>query len=146
MNPEFPIERRYASILTTVFVVFTYGVAMPVLFVVASFIFIFQSISDKLLITYFYKERVEHNDVLNRNAVRIIKYALVIFLFVGGLAMAYNYCTLENVSPPINFTNETLVCYKMWTMPITLVFASALLLSFFITFDLMSRNSAEEKF
>lgn len=119
---------------------------MPVLFVVASFIFIFQSISDKLLITYFYKERVEHNDLLNRNAVRIIKYALVIFLFVGGLAMAYNYCALENVSKPINFTNEILVCYKMWTLPITLVFASALLLSFFITFDLMSKNSAEEKF
>jgi len=146
LNSEFPIERRYASILTTVFVVFTYGVAMPGLFVVACFIFIFQSISDKLLITYFYKERVEHNDLLNRNAVRIIKYALVIFLFVGGLAMANNYCALENVSPPINFTNETLLCYKMWTMPITLVFASALLLSFFFTFDLMSKNSAEEKF
>jgi len=146
LNSEFPIERRYASILTTVFVVFTYGVAMPGLFVVACFIFIFQSISDKLLITYFYKERVEHNDVLNRNAVRIIKYALAIFLFVGGLAMANNYCALENVSPPINFTNETLLCYKMWTMPITLVFASALLLSFFFTFDLMSKNSAEEKF
>jgi hypothetical protein len=41
LNEEFPLERRYASILTTVFIVFTYGIAMPALFIVASGIFIF---------------------------------------------------------------------------------------------------------
>lgn len=117
LNPEFPLERRYASILTTVFIVFTYGVAMPALFVVATGIFIFQSIADKLLITYYYKERVEHNDLLNRSAVKFMKYAIFMFLFVGGLAIATNYCTLENLAPSINFTNMSLECLRFWEIP-----------------------------
>lgn len=37
-NEEFPIERRYASILATVFTCFTYGVAIPMLFISASLV------------------------------------------------------------------------------------------------------------
>lgn len=40
LNEEFPIERRYASILTTVMICLTYGVAMPGLFLVASVILV----------------------------------------------------------------------------------------------------------
>lgn len=40
LNPEFPLERRYAAILMTVYNVFTYGVSMPALFVVAAIIFV----------------------------------------------------------------------------------------------------------
>lgn len=88
LNPEFPLERRYASLLTLVMISLTYGVCIPGLFIVASGILITQMIIDKLLITYFYKERVEHNDLLNRSALRIMKYSLGAFLLFGGEAIA----------------------------------------------------------
>jgi hypothetical protein len=146
LNPEFPLERRYASILTTVFVVMTYGVAMPALFIIASVIFIFQSIMDKLLITYFYKERVEHNDLLNRSSLKVMKYSIVLFLVIGGLAMGSNYCTLFNESPSIHFTNENLACIRFWAGPQMLMYAGFLFLCFFLTFDLMTKNRVQEKF
>jgi len=36
LNPEFSMERKYASMITTVFICFTYGFAIPSLFIVAS--------------------------------------------------------------------------------------------------------------
>lgn len=119
---------------------------MPALFVVASAIFIFQSIADKLLITYYYKERVEHNDLLNRSALKAIKYALFMFLFTGGFAMASNYCTLENVSREINFSNESLVCLNYWVGPQILISTSAFFLCFFVTMDLLQKDKSIEKF
>lgn len=40
LNSEFSMERRYATILTTVFICFNYGFAIPALFLVASFVFL----------------------------------------------------------------------------------------------------------
>jgi len=34
LNPVFPIERRYASLIATSFICFSYGLTMPVLFIV----------------------------------------------------------------------------------------------------------------
>lgn len=39
-NPVFPKERRYASLLAIVFISFTYGAILPLIFVIASFILI----------------------------------------------------------------------------------------------------------
>lgn len=83
-NNEFAYERRYASILTTSFICFNYGFAVPSLFVTAAAVFTVEYVLDKLLITYYYKERVENNDFLNRSTLRVLKYGIVIFLFIGG--------------------------------------------------------------
>ena len=96
MNKEFPIVRRYAFVLKAVFVCFTYGFAIPTLFVVVSLALLIQFIIDKLFITYYYKEGALHNDVLNRLAVKIIKYGVVVFLYFGGLQIAMNTCTTHN--------------------------------------------------
>lgn len=101
------MERRYASILSTSFICFTYGLTMPILFVVFTVILLFQVVMDKLLITYFYKERVEHNDLLNRTLLIILKYALFIYMFIGGIAMSSNYNTIDNdVIHPLKYSNE----------------------------------------
>ena len=86
-NPLFPIERRYGNLITTLFVCFTYGLALPSLFITSLFVFLIQFILDKILITYFWKEQVIHNDLLNRFTLRIIKYGICIFLYFGGVAL-----------------------------------------------------------
>lgn len=117
LNPYFPIERRYASLLTTVFVCCTYGISMPALFVIAAVILIIQTIVDRLLITYFYRERVEHNDLLNRTALTIMKYALFSLCLVGGLALASNYNSIANVFTPLAYSNQVKLVFKLYGAP-----------------------------
>ena len=49
--------RKYASLLTTAYTTFTFGFSMPILFTLATLSFSFQFIVDKLLITYYYKQK-----------------------------------------------------------------------------------------
>lgn len=95
-NGEFSMERRYATILTTSFICFNYGFALPMLFITASVIFLGQYLFDKLLVTYYYKERVEHNDYLNRSSLIALKYGIVVFLYFSGKSLTNNYCSVTN--------------------------------------------------
>jgi hypothetical protein len=76
--------RKYASLLTTAYTTFTFGFSMPILFTLATLSFSFQFIVDKLLITYYYKQKPEHNDFLNRNFLKALKYSPVIFFCVAA--------------------------------------------------------------
>ena len=74
-------------------------------------------ILDKLLITYYYKERVENNDFLNRNTLRVLKYGIILFLFIGGQALVSNYCAINNQDHSIQYMNEILSCRGMFAEP-----------------------------
>ena len=67
------------------------------LFIVAFGVFLTQFILDKLLLTYFYKECTEHNDVLNRVFLRILKYGIAVYLAFAALTLTMNQCTTFNV-------------------------------------------------
>lgn len=114
-NPEFILERRYGGVLATIFTCFTYGFMMPVLFLIATFVFLMQFVLDKLFITYFYKEKVMHNDFLNRSVLRLLKYAIVLFLYFGGSAMRQNYCSITNETRYLSFSTELLTCRHTWS-------------------------------
>ena len=105
MNEEFPIERKYASNLTTVFVCCTFGSAIPSLFLLAFILLLLQNIFDKLLITYYYKTKQIHNDFLNRSSLKVMKYAFFLFPLFAALALASNWCTISNEPVPIKFSN-----------------------------------------
>lgn len=87
LNPEYPLERRYGNKLATTFTAFTYGFAIPSIFVVAAVVFGFVYIVDKLLITFYFKERVIHNNLLDRFSLRMIKYVIVVFFYFAGNSM-----------------------------------------------------------
>lgn len=93
----YPLHRRYAFLLKTMFTCFTFGFAIPMLYLVAFCVFLTQFILDKLLLTYFYKECVEHNDVLNRVFIRTLKYGVSVYLAFAALTLTMNQCTTFNV-------------------------------------------------
>ncbi len=95
LNPEFPFNRRYAQTLTLVGTTFSFGFAVPILFSFSFLILTIQYFLDKILITYYYKERVRHNDVLNRAALEIVKYGGVVFLIFGAASLGPNRCAVE---------------------------------------------------
>lgn len=96
LNPEYQVERRYGTLLTTFYTCFTYGFMIPDIFIFASFVFFGQFVLDKLFISYVNKERVMHNDLLNRSMLRLLKYAVVLFLYFGGSALEMNHCAVSN--------------------------------------------------
>lgn len=109
------MERRYASDMNTMFIVFTYAYGLPVLPFVSSIMLCIQYVVDKLMITYYFKERIENNDLLNRTSLRLIKYGIVLFFFFGAYAMAGNYCTVYNESKILNYATEYVECRHMYT-------------------------------
>jgi len=96
MNEQFNFERRYGSTLATVFTCFTYGLAIPTLWFTAAEVFLIQFIADKVLMSYYFKEKVIYNDTLNRFVMGIAKYAICFFLYFGGVQISMNHCTISN--------------------------------------------------
>ena len=136
-NPVFPRERRYASVIQTVFIAFTYGAVLPMLFWFAAVILIIQYFLDKLLITYFYKQEVQYNDFLNRNMLRVCKYALVPFFLFGGLALHNNFCSIEREPDHLKYTNQQILCQRMWIQPKVMIVTAPLLFALFVVLDVM---------
>jgi hypothetical protein len=96
LNEDFPMVKRYAAILKTVFICFTYGFAIPMLFVVAFFVLFVQFFLDKLLVAFYYRERTEHNDTMNRFVLRVLKYGASVFLLASSVQIAANHCMVNN--------------------------------------------------
>lgn len=117
LNPPFAIERRYAGIINTCFLVSSYSFSLPVLPFIGSVVLSLQYIVDKLLITYYYKEVVEHNDMMNRTALRIIKYGIIVFYFFGGMAIAANYCQITNkgTGMQLDHVTQCMPCFKVYS-------------------------------
>lgn len=103
---QFRMIRKNANILTTSFICFTYGFSMPILFLFGTVSLISQYIIDKILVTYFYKQEVLHNDKLTRTVIQINKFAPVIFFISAGATLAQNYCAMTNdLIIPLQYTN-----------------------------------------
>ena len=61
----FPIERKYAQLLTTFFILFTYGFAFPALYLYVLITISMTNVLDKLLVIYWYKPNPLNTDLLN---------------------------------------------------------------------------------
>lgn len=104
-NPTFQIERRYANVLNTIYIVFTYSFALPILPIVAAGIFLFQYCVDKLLITYYYREFVLNDELLNKTVLLLVKYGLILFFVAGGLIVSATTCSIDNIYQSIGYSN-----------------------------------------
>ena len=135
-NPTFPKERRYASLIAMVFISFTYGAILPLILWLSALILIAQYVMDKLLISYFYKQEVQYNDLLNLNVVRAIKYALVPFFLLAGIALHNNYCAISKQVETLEFTNQQLYCQKMWYQPEFMIICAVATFCFLLLVDL----------
>ena len=90
------MERKYAQILNTIFVVFTYGFGIPLLFPYLLFPLTLLSIVDKLLITYWYKPKPVYSELLDKTFFFLLKYAPVLLLAIAGGTIYNSYCIFNN--------------------------------------------------
>jgi len=69
---------------------------MPVLFFLAVLVIAFQHIVDKILLTYYFEAKPIHDTEMSWKIIKSIKYAALIFLFIGSYTVdAYNCSTLN---------------------------------------------------
>lgn len=86
---------RYANVLNQVFVAFTYGLALPMLFPICLIGLVNMYITERLQIVYFYREPPMIDNQLNDRAVEILMFAPLIMLsfgywMLGNRQMFYN--------------------------------------------------------
>lgn len=86
-GPQHVMSYRYSAILNTVMVCMMYGVALPIMFPIASFTFFNYYLVDRFLITYYYQRPPIYDDKLNNAALSTMKYAPLLMLFFGYWCM-----------------------------------------------------------
>jgi len=81
------------------FVTFMYGLAIPILFVIALFFFCVLYFVERLLLTYYYRKPPMYDEKLNRRALRIIKWTPVVMLLFGYWIMSNKQLFTNEVFP-----------------------------------------------
>lgn len=81
----FPIEERYAEILSLVILTFAYNCVIPLLNLVALFSFMFQYITDKIMIYCIYKKPPNYD----QNLQRMIRKTLILCIIVHLVASLF---------------------------------------------------------
>ena len=101
----FKIEKKYSVMLTTIFVAFTYGFEIPLLFISVSICFFVQYLLDKIFITYWYEMNPIRSDLLIKITTRILKFAPVPMFLVASRALQANSCMVFLNPSPIEVVN-----------------------------------------
>lgn len=65
-GPEHSMNYKYALILSTIFITFMFGLAMPLLFPIAAFTFFNLLLMERILLTYFHPLPRMYDDKLNK--------------------------------------------------------------------------------
>lgn len=82
-GPPHSMNYKYSLILTTVFVTFMFGLALPLLFPIAAFTFLNLYICERVLVTYFHPRPPTYDDKLNTQTLSAVRWAPVFLLFFG---------------------------------------------------------------
>ena len=94
-GPEFSIHYKYSGILNVTFVTLMYGVGIPILYPIAFCYFFVLYIVEKGMLYYYYREPPQYDEILNEEALRILKKA-PLFMLAFGYWMLSNRQLISN--------------------------------------------------
>lgn len=79
---------NYAVAMNTIFTTLLYGLALPILFPIAMLTFVNIYVIEKLTIAYWYKKPPVYDDVINRTALGMMRWAPLGFFLFGYWLMS----------------------------------------------------------
>ena len=82
-GPEVTLDFRYSNIIYQVYIAFTYGLALPVLFPIVMLSMTSLMICEKLQFAYFYRKPPIFGNNLNQRGLNLIIYAPVAMMLMG---------------------------------------------------------------
>jgi hypothetical protein len=74
-GPDVQLHIRYAFVFNTIFVCFTYGLALPILFPITLFTLVNMYVSERFLFAYYYRKPPIFGGAFNDGALKILTYA-----------------------------------------------------------------------
>lgn len=96
------------------------------------------------MITYLWKERIEHDDLLNTVSLRVIKYGLFVFYIVGALALAANHSVVSNDDiKPIHYVTQFTSDFVLWDLPWVMIGIGSFYLVLIISVSLYYSNARQ---
>ena len=126
------METKLAIILNTIFVTFTYGYALPLLYLCCVFPLLILSIFDKIMVTYWYKPKPKNSDSSVRMFISILKYAPFFCLLQCGwtvyhLGAMYSDQSLSYftyaIGEPFQLNIATPIVYTLGSLELVLLFS-----------------------
>ena len=98
---------QYAFMFNTIFVTFTYGIALPVLFIITLFTMINVYITQTILFAYYFKKPPAYGQGMNDAACQILTYApwfmiSLSYWFLGNRQIFFNESNLKSLSSEEN--------------------------------------------
>ena len=102
---EAELFKGYAFIFNTIFVTFTYGMALPILFPITMLTLINMYITEKILYAYFYRKPPMYGNKMSDGAIYILTKA-PLFLLTFGYWQLGNRQIFFNESMPINLASD----------------------------------------
>ena len=103
---EYLIHFKYSSVLVQVYVAFMYGMFVPLLFPMAAFGIMNMYITEKIALTYFYRQPPMYDETLNQKAFDILKNA-PLFMFILGYWAIGNPAIFEGQAEVRVFFNRS---------------------------------------
>jgi len=82
-GPEYMIHFKYSLVMNIAFVCMMYGLGIPFLFLIASISYWVLYTVERLCVAYFYQLPPTFDDKLTKNAVGLLKWASILYLFFG---------------------------------------------------------------
>lgn len=87
--------------MTVTYMTFMFGIALPLLFPIAAIAFFVLYVTEKLLITYYFRKPPMYDEKMNSAAIGILKYAPLFMMFFGFWALGNNQI-FDNKPQPKN--------------------------------------------
>lgn len=96
---------KYSLILSTTYITFMFGIALPMLFPIAVVTFIFLYVVERICITYLYTKPPVYDDALIAMTLGMMKWAPLFGLFFGYWFMGQPQ-VFHNAAPTRNYSND----------------------------------------
>ena len=104
-GPEYEFHYRYSNVLLSVTMTFLYGGALPILYPIACFNFVFVWIYERILVIFYYREPPSYDETMTLRCILFCRIAAV-----AGLAVSFwqlgNRQMFDNVLFPITSSRD----------------------------------------
>jgi len=82
-GPDVVLHFKYSIFINSIYVCFTYGIAMPVLFPITLFAIFNMYVCERIQFAYFYKRPPLFGNTLNDKGLSVLQFAPFVMMFMS---------------------------------------------------------------
>lgn len=126
-GPDYIVHYKYSGILNVTYVTMLYGLGLPMLFPIAFLSYFIFWATERYQIAYTYQLPPAMDDKMTVNAMKLLSYTPILFLF-NGYWMLSNRQIFENVVNSLTYSTEQMSSAHGWSSVASMNHASPMLM------------------